>query len=185
MTRLLALRSLCERSSECVALALVGSFAGQSGDRISDLDLAAFVSPGTEAAFLQRAHELLAADELLSEYGKVHPGRVALRKYVYLDFTSCEFHAFSLHTPFRLRRPFIPVWDPAEFLATLVVDEPAPLHETFEAYQNGDEGLIWELIGCVKWMRRGRKQLAKDYLRKLVRAIDERENSSKDRSDAT
>lgn len=170
--RLSALRALCERAPECKALALVGSFAQGTGDRISDLDLAAFVAEGGEGAFLQRAHVLLAQDDVLNDYGQVRAGQVAFRKYVYLDFSSCEFHAFSEAASFRLRRPFVPVWDPAGFLDTRVVDEPPPAHETFDAYPHGDDGLIWELVDCIKWLHRGRTTLAKDYLRKLARALD-------------
>ena len=177
LPRLAALRSLCEQSPQCIALALVGSFAQGSGDRISDLDLAAFVSNDAEAEFMKRANEILSQGELLNDYGRIRPGEVAFRKYIYLDFSSCEFHAFNARTPFKLRRPFIAIWDPANFLASLVVDEPPPRHETFEAFPHGDAGLVWELIDCVKWLRRGRNQLAKDYLRKLVSAIDRSEKS--------
>ena len=175
--RLAALRELCEQSPHCVALALVGSFAQGRGDRISDLDLAAFVLNDREAEFLASANEILSRAELLNDYGQVQPGKVAFRKYVYLDFSSCEFHAFNAQAPFKLRRPFVAIWDPSDFLASLVVDEPPPRHETFEAFPHGDSGLIWELIDCVKWLRRGRDQLAKDYLRKLVSAIDQAQES--------
>jgi predicted nucleotidyltransferase len=177
LPRLAALRVLCEESPECIAVALVGSFAQGRGDRISDLDLAAFVANDSEAEFMDRANEILARDELLNAYGEVRPGEVAFRKYVYLDFSSCEFHAFNMNTPFKLRPPYVAVWDPSDFLASLVVNEPPPRHETFEAFPHGTAGLIWELIDCVKWLQRGREQLAKDYLRKLVAAIDQSEQS--------
>ena len=177
LPRLAALRSLCERSPQCIALALVGSFAQGSGDRISDLDLAAFVSNDGEAEFMEQANKLLSQGELLHDYGEIRPGEVAFRKYVYLDFSSCEFHAFNARSPFKLRRPFVAIWDPADFLDSLVVDEAPPRHETFEAFPHGDAGLIWELIDCVKWLRRGRNELAKDYLRKLVSAIDRSERA--------
>ena len=177
LPRLAALRELCEQSPQCVALALVGSFAQDCGDRISDLDLAAFVSNDGEAAFMEQANGILSRGEVLDNYGEVRPGEVAFRKYVYLDFSSCEFHAFNVRTPFKLRAPFVAVWDPSDFLASLVVDEPPPRHESFQAFSHGDAGLVWELIDCVKWLRRGRCQLAKDHLRKLVSAIDQSEQS--------
>ncbi len=98
------------------------------------------------------------------------------RKYVYLDFSSCEIHAFGVPTTFKLRRPFVAVWDPGDFLSGLVTDEPPPRHEEFDAYPRGDAGLIWELVDCIKWIRRGRHQLTKDYLRKLVAALDRQES---------
>ncbi|MBA3253746.1 MAG: hypothetical protein H0T67_05735 [Burkholderiaceae bacterium] len=59
--------------------------------------------------------------------------------------------------------------DPSDFLGTLEVEEPPPRHEDFEAYQHGDAGLMWELFDCIKWIKRGRMELAKNYLQKLVR----------------
>jgi hypothetical protein len=171
LRRIARLRELCERIPECHALALVGSFAKGCGDRISDLDLVAFVSGGAAVAFMDEAHRLLAQDEILYEYGQARPNEAAFRKYVFLDFASCELHTFSLPTGFKLRRPYLSVWDPENFLATLVVDEPPPRHEDFDAYPHGDDGLIWELVDCVKWLKLVRNQLAKDYLRKLVTAI--------------
>lgn len=171
LPRIAAIHGLCERSPHCLGLALVGSFAQGCADRLSDLDLAAFVADNREAEFMEQAHELLSRDHVLNEYGQHRPAVVAFRKYVYLDFASCEFHAFNSRAPFRLRRPFVAVWDPTGFLQTLVVDEPPPPHESFEPYPHGDEGLVWELVDCIKWLSRGRGGLAKDYLSRLGRAI--------------
>lgn len=172
LPRLAALRALCERSPHCLGLALVGSFAQGGADRLSDLDLAAFVADDREAEFMAQADELLGASNVMNAYGLHRPGKVAFKKYLYLDFSSCEFHAFNQHSPFRLRPPYIAVWDPSGYLETLVVDEPPPRHETFEPYPHGDDGLIWELVECIKWLSRGRTQLAKSYLTKLGHAID-------------
>jgi hypothetical protein len=38
-------------------------------------------------------------------------------------------------------------------------------------YPHGDDGLIWELVDCIKWLSRGRRPLAKDYLVKLAESI--------------
>lgn len=178
LPRIAAMHQLCERSPHCLGLALVGSFAKGCADRISDLDLAAFVADDREAEFMERAHELLSTDQVLDDYGQSRPGEVVFRKYVYLDFASCEFHAFNLRTPFRLRPPFIAIWDPTDFLQTLVVDEPPPLHESFKPYPHGDAGLIWELVDCIKWLSRGRSRLAKGYLARLGQAIAAADSSA-------
>jgi hypothetical protein len=171
LPRIAAIRALCERSPHCLGLALVGSFAQGRGDRISDLDLAAFISDDREAEFMDAVHELIGKTEVLNAYGQTRAAQVAFRKYVYLDFSSVEFHAFNRHAPFRLRRPFIAVWDPYDHLETLVVDQAPPKHESFEPYPHGDDGLIWELIDCVKWLKRGNTALAKRYLIKLAAAL--------------
>ena len=162
--RLDALHALCERSPHCLALVLVGSFAQGLGDRISDLDLVAFVDGQREAEFAHEADALIGREGVLNSYGQAQPGRFAFRKTVYLDFSSCEFHAFHPSVPFRLRRPYLALWDPHDHLRRLEVDEPPPPHETFEPYPHGDEGLVWELVDCIKWLQRGRTELAKRYL---------------------
>jgi len=172
LLRLAAIRRLCEQSPECHALALVGSFAQGKGDRLSDLDLAAFVKDGNEPTFLKKAQQILDQEPILYQYGVYRAGEVAFQKYVYLDASSCEFHAFSERAAFKLRPPFLSIWNPTGFLETLVVQEPPPRHEDFTPYPHGDAGLIWELYDCIKWLRRGRTVLAKNYLRKLVSAIN-------------
>lgn len=171
LARITEVRALCERSPHCLALALVGSFAQGKGDRISDLDLAAFVEDGREVEFMAQAHEFLGRSELLNVYGEDRRGQVAFRKYVYLDFSSCEFHAFSHVAPFKLRPPFLAVWNPHDHLETLIVNEAPPRHEVFDPYPHGDAGLIWELVDCIKWLNRGREPLAKSYLIRLAKAL--------------
>ena len=165
------IRSLCEKTPQCLGVALVGSFAKNTGDRISDLDLAAFVADGRECEFMGQIDDLIGKSEVLNAYGQVRPGQVAFRKYVYMDFSSCEFSAFNERLPFRLMRPYIALWDPRDYLQSLVAEGDPPLHETFEPYPHGDEGLIWELVDCIKWLNRGRTELAKGYLAKLGRAL--------------
>jgi hypothetical protein len=149
-------------------LALVGSYAKNCGDRISDLDLVAFFSDGAAESYLLQAHELLNSEEALSAYAGSYRAEGNFWKYVFLDFSSCELYALNLPTALKLRRPYIAVWDPTSLLATLEVDEPPPQQEDFEPYQHGDDGLLWELFDCIKWLKRGRTELTKNYLRKLV-----------------
>jgi hypothetical protein len=172
LSRIALLRDFAERSPNCVALALVGSFAQKCGDRISDLDLCAFVTPGAEEQVVQEVHAILQSTDILNVYGQSSPRHFAFKKYVFLDFSSCEFYAFSTETEFKLRRPFISIWDPTDHLLSLVVDQPPPRHETFEPYQHGNEGLVWELVDCIKWLCRGRTELATRYLIRLGRALE-------------
>ena len=121
---------------------------------------------------IAEADAFLGSPDAVNVYGSSRPCREAFRRYVYLDFSSCELHAFHLDAPFTLKQPFIPVWDPHDFLATRVSEEAPPRHETFEPYPDGDDGLVWELVDCIKWLLRGRTELAKGYLTRLARAIE-------------
>jgi hypothetical protein len=103
---------------------------------------------------------------------------VAFRKYIYLDASSCEFHAINELSAFRLRHPFWAVWNPVQHLDAMVVPEPPPRHEDFTPYPHGDDGLIWELYDCIKWLRRGRTTLAKDYLLKLSTSLKNSDGQS-------
>jgi hypothetical protein len=172
LARMTALCALAADDPACRAVALVGSYAKGSGDRISDLDLVAFTTAGHCQHFSDAAHRFLASPQLLDVLEGTHKSAGAFRKYVYLDFSSCELHAFDLPATFKLRRPFLPVWDPHGVLAQQVVDGAPVRHEDFVAYEYGDAGLIWELVDCIKWLKRGRAELARHHLRKIVARLD-------------
>lgn len=172
LARLTALCAMAADDPACRAIALVGSYAKGCGDRISDLDLVAFTEAGHCQRVIDAAHRFLATADVLDVFGGTHASSSAFRKYVYLDFTSCELHAFDLPSSFRLRHPYRPVWDPDRVLAQQVVDGAPVKHEDFVAYEYGDAGLIWELVDCIKWLKRGRTELAKHHLRKIVARLD-------------
>lgn len=170
--RLADLVSVADASGTCIAIALVGSYAKGSGDRVSDLDLVMFVSEGAGRPMLDKAHDVLMRHPVLDQFAGDHAGGGSFRKYVYLDFSSVELHVVEPQWRFGLRKPYLPVWDPTRMLATRVVTGAPARHEDFPAYEYGDAGLIWELVDCIKWLSRGRTALAKNHLRKLVAAMD-------------
>lgn len=167
LTRLAQLRAVFEADVTCIAAVLVGSFAKGSGNRLSDLDLVAFTTRGEAQSLSDRADRVLATHDLLNCYSGRRGTSGCFRKYVYLDFSSCELHVADEDAPFKLFRPYLSVWDPSGYLAGREVEGTAPRHEDFEPYPHGDDGLIWELVDCVKWIKQGRVELAKNYLRRL------------------
>lgn len=167
LRRLAALEALAGSEPALRAMALVGSYARGTGDRISDLDLVAFVDAGCADHVLARAHAVLRSSDVLNQFSGRHTGG-GFWKLVYLDFASVEFHVFEPTSPFRLRRPYLPIWDPEGMLPARVVDGAPIRHEDFEAYEYGDDGLLWELIDCVKWLSRGKHELAKRHIGKIA-----------------
>lgn len=167
LLRMQGLLAIARDNPACVGMALVGSYAKGQGDRVSDLDLVAFVQDADARDFLRAADAVLDNGALLHRYGRDDGSQRAFSKLVYLDFASCELHVFRLPTTFVLRRPFVALWDPQGLLATLVGEGEPIRHEDFEPYPDGDDGLVWELVDCIKWLRRGRTELARDYLRRL------------------
>jgi len=172
LERLTALVSLAKAFPACIAIALVGSYARGCGDRVSDLDLAMFVRESAGQQMLDEAHAILARHPTLNRFEGRHSGGGVFRKYAYLDFSSVELHVFEPSARFGLREPYLSVWDPGHRLPKFVVPGPPVRHEDFAAYECGDDGLIWELLDCIKWLSRGRVNLAKSHLRKLVARMD-------------
>ena len=176
LTRLTDLVSLAERNPNLLAIALVGSYAKCVGDRVSDLDLVAIAAPGYGKSVLQAAHDLLSSSEVLNQFTGAYSAGGVFWKLVYLDFSSVEFHVFETGTPFRLKRPYLPVWDSTNLLNCLVTEGEPIRQEEFAAYEYGDVGLIWELVDCIKWLSRGHNELAKGHIRKLAAEIAKRES---------
>lgn len=172
--RLRRLQGALAAHPACRALVLVGSYAKGCGDRISDLDLAAFTDEGATDAVLALGLAHIDRAEVLHDFGGLHAAGGAFRKLVFFDWSSCELHVLPLSSPFRLKRPFIVLWEAVPgVVAERVVDGEPVRHEDFDAYQYGDEGLLWELVDCIKWLRRGKTALARHHLRKLVARMDE------------
>jgi predicted nucleotidyltransferase len=168
LKRVADLVELAARDPALLAIFLVGSYAKGTGDRISDLDLVAIAAPGQERLILDSAHSILGRAEVLNEFSGNHATGGSFWKLVYLDFSSVEFHVFEPDTTFRLKRPHLTVWDPSDLLTNYVVDGEPIRHEDFAAYEYGDEGLIWELVDCIKWLKRSRSDLAKHHLEKIA-----------------
>ena len=171
LARLSALVELANREPRLPTIALVGSYAKGLGNRVSDLDLVAIVAPGDTEAVLEAVHKQLAQAEVLNQFSGAHPAGGQFWKLVYLDFSSVEFHVFEFGTKFRLKRPYLTVWDPTNLLPSYLVEGEPIRHEDFGAYEYGDEGLIWELVDCIKWLKRGRNDLAKSYIQKLAHEL--------------
>jgi hypothetical protein len=166
LARIDGLTALAAQESAVVAMALVGSFAKGCGDRLSDLDLVVFVEPGAARRVLDSAQALLQAEPVMNAFCGQH-----FWKGIYLDFSSVELHVFETPTGFRLKHPYLPVWDPRGQLAASTVDGAPIEHKDFVAYEFGDDGLIWDLLDCIKWLSRGDAALAKHHIEKIAAEI--------------
>ncbi|WP_108124047.1 nucleotidyltransferase domain-containing protein [Saccharospirillum mangrovi] len=160
-----------EPEADVVAAVLLGSLAGGTGDRLSDADLMVFTQNNfhrqSDAAY-QRFEQNF---EVLYRLEGDHNERARYKKYLFGDGTSAEIHCADLSEPFDIARPFLVLFDKANIVADRLTDEPAPAHETFPVYEQGDAGLIWELLSCIKWLRRGQTGMAKQYLKRLASAL--------------
>ena len=178
LERVADLAALSQREPKLMAMFLVGSYAKGNGDRVSDLDLVAIAEKGTAQDVLRAVHEILGHQDVLNEFTGSHSAGGSFWKLVYLDFSSVEFHVFEPGTLFKLKRPYLTVWDPENLLPAYIAEGQPIGHADFAAYEYGDEGLIWELVDCIKWLSRGRNDMAKHHLAKLTAEIKKCESAS-------
>ncbi|WP_419795926.1 nucleotidyltransferase domain-containing protein [Vibrio caribbeanicus] len=164
-------RSACAAfmsENDVVAAVLLGSLAAGKGDRVSDADILVF----TQNDFHKAANSCFSVFESDKEIFYLldgfHNDNAYFKKYIFNDLTSAEIHCLDVSEPFCISKPFKVLFDKNDIIEQRVTDAPAPKHEDFPAYTNGDEGLTWELFDCIKWMSRGNHELAKHHLKKLV-----------------
>lgn len=154
-----------------IAAVLLGSLAGGSGDRLSDLDLMVFTRHGFHRHSETVYKEFEQAFNVLYRLEGEHNQRACFKKYIFDDCTSTEIHCADLSEPFAIARPFQILFDKTNVVAQQLTDQPAPRHENFAVYEHNNAGLIWELLSCIKWLSRDKTELAKDYLRRLAAVI--------------
>lgn len=160
-----------EPEPDVVAAVLLGSLAGGSGDRLSDADLMVFTQNDfhrrSDAAY-QRFEQQF---EILYRLEGDHNERARYKKYLFGDCTSAEIHCADVSEPFDIARPFQVLFDKTDVVTPRLTDQPAPAHEDFPVYEQGDAGLIWELLSCIKWLSRGQTDIAKGYLKRLAQML--------------
>jgi len=149
------------------AIVLVGSLVSGKGDRVSDADIVVFTCDSYHQQSADAYRRFEADKEVIYFFENHGPGLTKFRKYLFGDLTSAEIHCMDLSAPFRLSDPFQVLIDKDGVVAERTTDAPPISHEDFPAYENGDMGLIWELVDCIKWLSRGDNNLAKGYLIRL------------------
>ncbi|HHX8438736.1 MULTISPECIES: hypothetical protein [Vibrio] len=152
---------------DVVAAVLLGSLSSGKGDRISDADIVVFTQNNFHKALEPCFTHFEANKDIFYRLEGEHNENACFKKYIFNDLTSAEIHCLDLCEPFKLSKPFKTLFDKADVTAGMVTDEPAPKHEDFPVYTSGDQGLIWELFDCIKWLSRDNHELAKSYLKKL------------------
>jgi predicted nucleotidyltransferase len=167
-----------ELTEECLGAAIAGSFAKGTADRVSDLDILIYVGEGSERSVLDKLVALAHAKEVFFEYTGTHDEHSVFRKFIFLDFTSAEFHVVGPQTDFGLRLPYLELVNRNDYLRSRLSHLPAPTHADGKAYTHGDTGLSWELFNCIKWLHRGEFETAKSFLLSLGNEIGNASNSA-------
>ncbi|NRB65992.1 MAG: hypothetical protein HRU48_01295 [Vibrio sp.] len=158
-------------NEDVLAAVLLGSLAAETGDRVSDADVVVFTTNGFHRRS-ERAYQAFESNkDIFYCLDGFHNDRAFFKKYIFNDMTSAEIHCLDLEEPFMLSKPFKVLFDKSDIVTSRLTDAPAPQHKDFPAYTSGDQGLIWELFDCIKWLSRDDTTLAKEYIKKLANKL--------------
>ncbi|MFB9216173.1 hypothetical protein [Vibrio sinaloensis] len=153
---------------DVVAAVLLGSLASNTGDRVSDADIIIFTQHGFHSSTQGCFAKFETDKDIFYCLDGHHNQNAYFKKYIFSDLTSAEIHCVDLCEPFSISKPFNVLFDKANIISQRLTDEPAPKHQDFPVYTAGDQGLIWELFDCIKWLSRDNDALAKSYIKKLA-----------------
>lgn len=154
------------------AAVILGSFAKGHADRLSDIDLVVFVKDSD----VNTAFDIITRNQpfpiIHSFYRENEESKYSFKKCIFANFVSAEIHVLGKSTDFRLRKPFITLFDHDNFLPTIEEEGAPPEHKDFEPLPMGDDSLAWELFDLIKWWSRGEKDLVKEYIKKMAAKLD-------------
>ncbi|BCL73459.1 hypothetical protein TUMSATVNIG1_54350 [Vibrio nigripulchritudo] len=160
-----------EPNQDALAAILVGSLAKGTGDRVSDADILVFTRHGFHRTCQAAFDAFETGKDIFYQLEGNHSEKACFRKYLFGDMTSAEIHVLDESEAFPVCKPYQILFDKADIVPPRIVETPSPEHKDFPVYTNGDEGLIWELFDCIKWLSRGDNQLAKGYLKRLAEKL--------------
>ncbi|PKF81600.1 hypothetical protein CW749_02895 [Vibrio sp. vnigr-6D03] len=160
-----------QESPDVLAAVLVGSLAGGTGDRVSDADIVVFSTNNFHKNNSDQFEQFVIGKEVFYCLSGEHNDKACFRKYLFGDMTSAEIHILDVSEEFEICKPYKILFDKSSVTPSRISNQPAPKHENFPVFPNGDDGLIWELFDCVKWLSRGDKDLAKGYLKRLAKQL--------------
>jgi predicted nucleotidyltransferase len=158
-------------NQNCVAAAIVGSFAAGTEDSFSDVDLVVFCVAGSSGVLLSALKSELQTRNVFFQFSGWHDTDSPFEKTILENLTSYELHLIEPKTKFTLKTPFIEVVNRNRYLDSRFSIEKLPGRKALIPFVNGDDGLVWELFNCIKWLKRGDRMVAKDYIKRLAKAI--------------
>jgi predicted nucleotidyltransferase len=161
-----------QQSKECIGAVIVGSFAKENADRLSDIDLVAFCSQGASQSVFQTVKQQIAPAEILFTIDGERDPDSPFQKLILGDMTSVEFHVIAPATKLTLEQPVVEIVNRAHYLKSRISLRLAPTDRDMTAFRYGDHGLAWELFNCLKWLWRGEHATARQYLINLGKAIE-------------
>ena len=175
---LLRLQSALSEDTRCLGAAVGGSLAESRGDRMSDVDLLVYCEGGAAREILRKLSEVAADKPVVHRLNGQHDASSVYEKVILDDWSSYELHVVEPSTRMRLAPPYLEVINRRDYLATRVDSEKQIGRSTVKPLSSGEEGLMWELFNCMKWLRRGELDFSTKYLQSLGNALASRAPSS-------
>lgn len=171
---LLRLRDRLQDEPACLGAAVCGSLADGRGDSLSDVDLVVYCEAGAASGLLERLAEAAVDRPVVHRLCGRHDRHSVFEKLILDDWSSFELHVVEPTTRMRLRPPYIELLDRDDTLAGRRSPDKPIGRDTLRPDAHGDDGLVWELFNCIKWLRRGDTAFTRLYLQALGRALEQR-----------
>ncbi|MCZ8032544.1 MAG: hypothetical protein ACK5JG_19665 [Pseudomonadota bacterium] len=168
---LLRLQGALLADARCLGAAVGGSLAEGRGDRLSDVDLLIYCQEGAAGDILQKLSAVAADRPVVHRLTGKHDLSSVYEKVILDDWSSYELHVVEPSTRMRLAPPYIEVLNRNEYLTSRVDPQKQINRNTVQPLSSGEEGLVWELFNCMKWLRRGDSEFAAQYLQALGNAL--------------
>lgn len=163
-------RALSE-DARCLGAAVGGSLAESRGDRLSDVDLLVYCEEGAAGDILQNLSDVAADRPVVHRLTGKHDSSSVYEKVILDDWSSYELHVVEPSTRMRLAPPYLEVLNRNDHLTSRVDTQKQIGRSTVKPLSSGEEGLVWELFNCMKWLRRGESDFATQYLQALGNAL--------------
>lgn len=167
-----------ENTEKCMGAVVLGSFAKNTADRVSDLDLVTFCAEGQGQALLQLIRDQIPAEAIFAEFHGAHGPDSPFCELILYNFTSIEFHVIAPEAKFTIKNPFVEIINRNQCIEARMSDRTAPTRDDLVPFRHGSAWLPWELFNCMKWLSRGEVAAAEKYLVGLGRAIESSKNDS-------
>jgi predicted nucleotidyltransferase len=164
---LVRLQALLRDEPSCFGAAVGGSLATGVADEMSDVDLVVYCGAGAARSVLSKLSAAAADRPVVHRLVGEHDTSSVYEKVILQDWHSYELHVIEPVTRMRLKPPYVEVLDRSSYLVSRVSEGKPIGRDTAEPYVTGDEGLIWELFNCMKWLRRGEIEFTAQYLQAL------------------
>jgi len=168
------LQAVLELHEACLGAAVGGSLAAGTADSMSDVDLIVYCSAGKASTVLNDLSRVAETCPAVHRLNGRHDAHSVFEKVILEDWSSYEIHVIEPSTRMRLKSPYLEILNRDGYLSSRLSEDKPIGRATLVPYVNQDEGLVWELFCCMKWLRRNEVDFAKAYLSRLGLALQTR-----------